>query len=617
MDESSSTGDATLKLSGAAEAVALPKAGEFTIGRDSANDLVLDDLAVSRRHASLSPGADGYFLDDLQSDNGTSIEREDNLIAVKEPTLLQGGDMVRIGRYRMVFEMGAPSRKDPQAAQPWGDKISVPTVTAGFALFFAGFLMWALVPILASTIGADFGLSQNGIMLLVAVAIGGGAAARVIFGFLTDAKGPFLSGTLALSIGLVPLFGLWVLGDSQVILWVCVALLGVGVAGLPISIPMASQRTAPERRGIALGIVGSGSLGLVAAAAGGTRLAKALDSWQAVFGLAIVVTLIALLIFVWGSRGKWTPPAAGAWGRLARSPELWTVSIIYGVTFGVFTALFGFLPPVLTQADQDYNLSSDNAGLVLSGGAFFGALARPVGGVLADRFGPLGVLPYIALAGGVALIIVGSLGVGLAILVFVVVMTIFDAGTGAGFKLAAQSFGSALGAGAGLVGAAGAVVAFAFVQLLTVLLSSTGEPAVAFAVLAAVPTALATWMFIDARLRPQKTKPLQLPAGPHLQRLDLYGRPTSTVEVGRGLTIGRASGNRLLLAEDDLVSRHHATIQAEEERFTIDDLSSTNGTMLWRDDRWQTVKTEDIRSGDVIVIGSNVFRFSLGAGARK
>ena len=87
--------------------------------------------------------------------------------------------------------------------------------------------------------------------------------------------------------------------------------------------------------------------------------------------------------------------------------------------------------------------------------------------------------------------------------------------------------------------------------------------------------------------------------------------------MGRGLTIGRAAGNRLLLAEDDLVSRHHATIKAEEGRFAIGDLGSTNGTMLWRDDRWQTVKTEDLRSGDVIVIGSNVFRFSLGAGVRK
>lgn len=617
MDDSSSSGDATLKLTGAAKAVKLPKAGEFNIGRDSANDLVLDDREVSRRHASLSPRGDGYVLDDLQSDNGTFIEREDDLIAIKEPTLLQAGDTVRIGRFRIIFETGTPSRKDPQGAQPWSEGISVPAVTAGFVHFFAGFLIWALVPVLAATIGADFGFSQNGIRLLAAVAIGGGVVARVIFGVLTDARGPFLSGTLALGIGLIPLFGLWLLGDRQVVLWICVALLGVGVTSLPIAIPMASQRTAPERRGIALGIVGAGSLGLVAAAAGGTRLAAALDSWQAVFGLAIVPTGIALLIFVWGSRGKWTSPPAGAWRRLAKSPELWTVSVIYGVTFGVFTALFGFLPPVLTQTNLDYNLSGSSAGLVLAAGAFFGAFARPIGGVLADRFGPLAVLPYVALASGLALIVVGSVGVGLAIVVFILVMTILEVGTGAGFKLAAQRFGSAMGTGAGMVGAVGSLVAFAAVQLLTALLSSTGEPAVAFAVLAAVPIALAAWMFIDARLQPEKAKPLDLPTRPHLQRLDLYGRPAGAVEVAQSLTIGRAAGNRLLLAGDDLVSRHHAIIEAEDSQLKIRDLNSTNGTMLWRNDRWQKVEEEDLRDGDVIVVGSNVLRFSLGAGVRR
>jgi NNP family nitrate/nitrite transporter-like MFS transporter len=359
---------------------------------------------------------------------------------------------------------------------------------------------------------------------------------------------------------------------------------------------------------VALGIVGAGSLGLVAAALLGTRLAKEFGSWQDVFGLALIPAGIALLIFAWGSRGAWTTPPPGEWGRLLRSPPLWTVAVIYGVTFGVFTALFGFLPSVLAQPDLDYGLSRDEAALVLAGGAFFGAMARPIGGVLSDRFGAIAVLPWVGLLGGLTVVLVGSAGTGLAIVLFIVTMAIFDGGTGASFKLAAQRFGAALGAGAGIVGAVGSLVAFGAVQLLTVLLTSSDGPELPFAVLSAAPIALAAWLFLDARLQPSRRKAPVLPAAPHVQRLDLYGNPVESIEIGDGLTIGRAAGNRLLLYGDDLASRRHAEIRPADGGFLIRDLGSTNGTMLWRDGAWVRVTEERVKPGDVFVIGSQVLR---------
>jgi hypothetical protein len=50
-------------------------------------------------------------------------------------------------------------------------------------------------------------------------------------------------------------------------------------------------------------------------------------------------------------------------------------------------------------------------------------------------------------------------------------------------------------------------------------------------------------------------------------------------------------------------------------RFRIEDLGSTNGTLIWRDTRWQEVELDDVRDGDMLVIGKNVFRFSRGARA--
>jgi pSer/pThr/pTyr-binding forkhead associated (FHA) protein len=103
---------------------------------------------------------------------------------------------------------------------------------------------------------------------------------------------------------------------------------------------------------------------------------------------------------------------------------------------------------------------------------------------------------------------------------------------------------------------------------------------------------------------------------PVLQRLDRYGRPVEEIEIGPRLTIGRDWSNRLALPDDDLVSREHALIRRVDGHFRIEDLGSKNGTLIWRDTRWQEVELDDLEVGDIFVIGHNVFRFSPGARAQ-
>jgi ABC transport system ATP-binding/permease protein len=63
------------------------------IGRAWENDLVVDDLSVSRTHAELRRRADGrYEIDDLDSHNGTFLNGRPVLSAVVEP-----GDLIGIG----------------------------------------------------------------------------------------------------------------------------------------------------------------------------------------------------------------------------------------------------------------------------------------------------------------------------------------------------------------------------------------------------------------------------------------------------------------------------------------------------------------------------------------
>jgi signal transduction histidine kinase len=68
------------------------------VGRDS-RQLPLSDNTVSRRHAELVPGDDGWVLRDLGSSNGTYI----NGLRVTNRYILKLGDQIRVGRTLMVF----------------------------------------------------------------------------------------------------------------------------------------------------------------------------------------------------------------------------------------------------------------------------------------------------------------------------------------------------------------------------------------------------------------------------------------------------------------------------------------------------------------------------------
>lgn len=77
-----------------------------TVGRASANEIFLDDVSVSRKHALFqrSMGPDGvvhFTVSDVGSLNGTYVNRD--RIDSKE---LASGDEVQIGKFRLVFYPG-------------------------------------------------------------------------------------------------------------------------------------------------------------------------------------------------------------------------------------------------------------------------------------------------------------------------------------------------------------------------------------------------------------------------------------------------------------------------------------------------------------------------------
>ncbi|MBK8261491.1 MAG: FHA domain-containing protein [Nannocystis sp.] len=70
---------------------------EITIGREAGNTIQLTEQNVSRQHARLTLGADGWVLEDLDSYNGIKV----NGVPVETQVALNEGDIVQIGDYHL------------------------------------------------------------------------------------------------------------------------------------------------------------------------------------------------------------------------------------------------------------------------------------------------------------------------------------------------------------------------------------------------------------------------------------------------------------------------------------------------------------------------------------
>jgi predicted component of type VI protein secretion system len=66
---------------------------EITIGRESVNDIMVNDAEVSRKHARLLLQPGGYMLEDLGSTNGTFVSGQ----RLMGPHSLQPGELIVLG----------------------------------------------------------------------------------------------------------------------------------------------------------------------------------------------------------------------------------------------------------------------------------------------------------------------------------------------------------------------------------------------------------------------------------------------------------------------------------------------------------------------------------------
>jgi len=73
-------------------------ADRVVVGRSPESEVFLDDVTVSRAHATLVRDDDGYTIEDSGSLNGTYVNRRR-----VERAKLEDGDEVQIGKYRLTY----------------------------------------------------------------------------------------------------------------------------------------------------------------------------------------------------------------------------------------------------------------------------------------------------------------------------------------------------------------------------------------------------------------------------------------------------------------------------------------------------------------------------------
>ena len=359
-----------------------------------------------------------------------------------------------------------------------------PTLLAAFVYFDLSFCIWYLLGPLGNFIAEDFHLSATQKGILIATPLLGGSIFRILMGALTDHLGPRRTGLIGIALTFVPLLLGWLVADSLPSLFLVALLLGIPGASFAVALPLASRWYPPQYQGLVMGIAGAGNSGTVLASLFMPRLA-AVIGWQAAMGVAILPMAAAGVVFFLCAKDSPQQPPPKRWtDYLAVLRELDTIwfCLFYSITFGGFVGLASFLG--IFFHDQ-YLVDKVRAGDLTALCVFAGSFMRPVGGLLADRFG--GIRMLAGLYGLVAMLLVGIASLPplwVATPLFIAALALLGAGNGSVFQLVPLRFQREIGVVTGLVGAAGGLGGFFLPSLLGLLKDVTGTYASGFVVLA-------------------------------------------------------------------------------------------------------------------------------------
>ena len=370
--------------------------------------------------------------------------------------------------------------------------------TLAFALCFSA---WGLIAPLAKKFEDTLDLSSTRTAVLIAIPVVLGSLLRIPLGVLTDRFGGRKVFSAVLAASAVPAV---LLGYAHSY-WALVGvgfLLGLSGASFAVGIPFVSGWFTKERQGFAVGIYGMGNIGTAVAAF--SAPAVYVHWGQDVLGWSAgAILLLGALVFLYGARDAPRAAPRSHYAEVVKAGwRLYRLAFFYFITFGGFVAMSIFLPKLLKDW---FGYSLVDAGLRAAGFTIAATIARPVGGVLADRLGayPVLVLAFAGVAVDAAVLatIASDPHIVPVTVASLTLACFFGAGNGAVFKLVPTEFPHDAGAAAGIVGAAGGLGGFFPPLVMGVVKDQTGTYTWGFIgllVFTAASLTLAVWLLRSA-----------------------------------------------------------------------------------------------------------------------
>jgi MFS transporter, NNP family, nitrate/nitrite transporter len=332
--------------------------------------------------------------------------------------------------------------------------------------FTITFWAWNIIAPLGVRYSGELGLSSTQASFLVAMPVLVGSLGRVPVGALTDRYGGRLMFTVLTMASAVPVLLVAFAGSLQSYALLLVFGFFLGVAGttFAVGIPFVNAWFEPARRGFATGVFGAGMGGTALSAFFTPRLVRTigyLPTHLLIAGALIVVG--AVLWLTMRDSPAWKPNLAPVVPKLsaaAKLPLTWQMSFLYAVVFGGFVAFSTYLPTYLRNV---YEFGLTGAGTRTAGFAIAAVVARPIGGIVADKIGPRKVVA-ISLAGAAVMSLIIALRLPPEIpagTAFVVMALFLGLGTGGVFAWVAElAPAERVGAITGIVGACGGLGGF-------------------------------------------------------------------------------------------------------------------------------------------------------------
>ncbi|WP_035778361.1 MFS transporter, partial [Arthrobacter sp. 35/47] len=254
-----------------------------------------------------------------------------------------------------------------------------------------GFLAWTVVAPLSGTYTAQLELAPSATAALVAMPVLVGSIGRIVVGVLTDRYGGRIMFTAVLLVSVPPIL-LVALGGtigSYPVLIAAGFLLGIAGTVFAVGIPFVSAWYEPERRGFATGVFGAGMGGTALSAFSIPRLVDLIGylATHLLIAVLLVATAGVVWLFMQECPARAAAPSTGVRAKLVGAAKLgvtWRMCFLYAVVFGGFVSFSTYLPTYLRDI---YEFDLTAAGTRTAGFALAAVLARPVGGILADKLG--------------------------------------------------------------------------------------------------------------------------------------------------------------------------------------------------------------------------------------